>query len=109
MAKRIREMRTAVKNPCYIYVYIFYVVGYYGLFSLSVVIYLVGFVYAWLRLKEPKPPLPAKKNICQDFFDPAHIVNTFGILFRKREGNKRMRIILFMLVFIVIVGPPHGK
>lgn len=85
--------------------------GYYGVFTIACVFYLSGFVYIVLRLKE-KP----KKSIDNDnsdtifsLFSIKDLSATINVAFRKREGSRRLQIILIMLAYMFIVGPVLGK
>lgn len=86
-------------------------IGFYGVFSISLILFALAFFYAIFYVKEPRSSavnLP-KRNLCVDLFDPQHIVETVVAVFKKRSGTKRLRIILLMLTFIVILGPSNGN
>lgn len=86
-------------------------IGFYGVFTISIIIHLTGFIYCVFYIKEPRsaPADLPKKNICFDIFDPRHVVDTVVVVFKKRSGSERARIILLMLTFIVILGPGFGE
>lgn len=86
-------------------------IGFYGVFTISIIIHLTGFFYCVFYIKEPRsaPTDLPKKNICFDIFDPRHVVDTVVVVFKKRSGSERIRIILLMLTFIVILGPGFGE
>lgn len=50
-----------------------------------------------------------KKSFLADFFDFAHIKETFMVAFKARVKNRRMKILVLMAVVIIVVGPQHGN
>lgn len=89
-------------------------IGFYGVFSLSAVMYMIAIYYGLTKIKEPKkidvPTLEDKPcAFLRDFFDLRHLWETFTVAFKKAENNRRMKVILLMLVVMVVIGPMHGK
>ena len=84
-------------------------IGFYGVFSTVTILYICGFTYGLLRIKEVVSPKPISKNFLKDFFKYEHIVETFNVAIKKREGNKRFNIILVMILAKLITGAIWGK
>lgn len=90
-------------------------IGFYGVFSTSAVLYVVAFCYGYFKIKEPQ-----KENVkremenkpcafIRDFFDWRHLVDTFRVAFKEGERNRKMKVMMLMLVVMVVIGPMHGK
>lgn len=89
-------------------------IGFYGVFSVSAVLYVLSFIYGCYKIKEPKkqdlPVLSSKPcAFVRDFFDVKHVVDTFKVAFKAGENNRRKKVLLLMLVVMVVIGPMHGK
>ncbi|XP_059608428.1 probable peptidoglycan muropeptide transporter SLC46 [Phlebotomus argentipes] len=86
------------------------VVGFYGIFSISSAMYSIGLLYGIFCVKEPKkdikPPKNAGKNALMDFFDKAHVKETFTVAF---SGRNRIRVLMLIVVVMVVIGPMHGE
>lgn len=87
-------------------------IGFYGVFGLSLSMYLTGLMYAIFRVKErpaSKEQERKKVGFCQDFFNWNHIKDTFRVAFKKGKRNRRRKICTIMVLVMVIIGPLHGK
>ncbi|RZC42749.1 uncharacterized protein BDFB_004854, partial [Asbolus verrucosus] len=90
-------------------------IGFYGVFSLALVMYFTGLVYAVTRIKEaPKKDEIAKEpqkkvNPIRDFFDLKHIRDTFKVAFKEGARNRKRRICVIMVLVMVVIGPMHGE
>lgn len=89
-------------------------IGFYGIFSISIMFYVVAFFYGTFRLKE-SPPLPNQptkelnqKSFLADFFDLKHIKDTFRVAFKHGDQNRRVKIIMLMVVVMMVIGPYFG-
>jgi len=93
--------------------------GFYGVYTIATVLYVLGFLYGVVFIKEPEPKTSVQNqeppkdqmsflDFIKDFFNPSHIKETVQVTFKKRQHNRRLRIILLMVVVIVITGPLHG-
>ena len=66
--------------------------------------YLMAFFYGVFYVKEvsiknEKEKLKAsEKSLLADFFDKEHVVETFRVAFKKGENQRRMRVIMLMVV-----------
>ncbi|KYB26354.1 hypothetical protein TcasGA2_TC033817 [Tribolium castaneum] len=60
-------------------------VGYYGIFSLSLLFYTIGFLYGLLIVKEipNEGKTTNHKSFLRDFFDTKHIAETFEVAFKE--------------------------
>lgn len=98
--------------------------GFYGVFSISMVCYVMSFVYGLVVIKEPprvlaerarKKTLPSKgkrMSVCAyilDFFSLRHIEETFRVAFKKGANNRQKRVIVLMVIVMVVIGPLYGK
>ncbi|KAI5698867.1 hypothetical protein M8J76_007615 [Diaphorina citri] len=105
--------------------------GYYGVYSISLVLYTFSFIYGVFFIYElppnytqdvtsgglpSKPPtsdgLPSKPenvSFLKDFFDVRYIKDTFAVAFKNGEYNRKKRVILIMVVMIVVFGPIQGE
>ncbi|XP_014365631.2 uncharacterized protein LOC106716603 [Papilio machaon] len=85
--------------------------GYYGVFTIACVFYLSGFVYIVLRLKEkPKKSIDNdNSNTIFSLFSIKDLSATINVAFKRREGSRRLQIILIMLAYMFIVGPVLGE
>lgn len=101
-------------------------IGFYGVFTLSGIFYIIAFLYGLLYLKEvPALPQPIemtktkqapdavsqipKKGIIADFFDMQHVYDTMRIAFKSDVKYRRIKVILTMVIVFIIFGPQHGK
>nr|CAD7461133.1 unnamed protein product [Timema tahoe] len=89
-------------------------IGFYGIFSISAVMYVIAFLYGLFVLKEEKKPRPEAKKMqdqtcwfLRDFFDWKHITETFKVAFKHGKDQRRMRVIMLMVACMVIIGPMH--
>lgn len=96
--------------------------GFYGIYSICSTMYLMGILYGFFYLKDVKKN--DKQAVCEDnkfiekpsfstnvkkFFDLVHIKNAFCITFKRGNDNRRLRILLMMLVLMIIMGPMTGE
>lgn len=76
-------------------------------------LYCTALFYGLFILKEVPPKENTgqliKKSFCADFFDFAHIKETFLVAFKTRVKNRRVKILALMAVVIIVVGPQHGN
>lgn len=89
-------------------------IGFYGVFSISATLYIISFLYGLFRIKETRKTDEVGKtnkrcNFIRDFFDVKHINETFQVAFKTGENNRKMRVIMLMIVVMVVIGPMHGK
>ncbi|CAH1381600.1 unnamed protein product [Tenebrio molitor] len=89
-------------------------IGFYGVFSISAVMYIMALYYGITRFKEAKKvDVPTLENkpcaFLRDFFDVRHLWETFRVAFKHGENNRRKKVILLMLVVMVVIGPMHGE
>ncbi|XP_074030483.1 probable peptidoglycan muropeptide transporter SLC46 isoform X1 [Leptinotarsa decemlineata] len=89
-------------------------IGFYGVFSISAVMYIISLYYGYKHIKEPKkidePTLPDRPcAFFRDFFDVQHLMDTFNVAFKRGENNRRTKVMLLMLVVMVVIGPMHGE
>ncbi|CAG9856338.1 unnamed protein product [Phyllotreta striolata] len=89
-------------------------IGFYGVFSISAVMYIIALYYGYKSIKEPKkldtPTLPDQPcAFIRDFFDVRHLLDTFRVAFKKGENKRRKKVMLLMLVVMVVIGPMHGE
>lgn len=89
-------------------------IGFYGVFSISAVMYVMALYYGYKHIKEPKkidvPTLPNRPcAFIRDFFDVKNLKDTFQVSFKKGENQRRKKVLLLMLVVMVVIGPMHGK
>ncbi|CAK1579468.1 unnamed protein product [Parnassius mnemosyne] len=90
-------------------------IGLYGVFSLSASLYTLSFFYGFFRIKEVKrTDLNAKssKNCCEwlkEFFDIRYVKDTLTVAFKKGPNNRRLRVIMLVIVLCVVIGPIFGE
>lgn len=85
-------------------------VGYYGIFSINLALYVIGFFYTLFRITNVRTTKVegtfSQKVI--EFFHPRNVWDTVSLLFLPRS-KKLIQIILVVLAHIVIMGPVFGK
>ncbi|CAH2266094.1 solute carrier family 46 member 3-like [Pararge aegeria] len=90
-------------------------IGLYGVFSLSATLYVLSFIYGYYRIKEVKrTDLCVKKtNGCcewlRDFFDTRYVKDTLMVAFKTGPNNRRLRVIMLVVVLCVVIGPIYGE
>ncbi|XP_066256731.1 probable peptidoglycan muropeptide transporter SLC46 isoform X1 [Euwallacea similis] len=89
-------------------------IGFYGVFSISSCMYVMALYYGYTKVKEPKKvDIPVLKEVpcafVRDFFDVRHLVDTFKVAFKSGPNNRKMKVMLLMLVVMVVIGPMHGE
>ncbi|KAH1028226.1 proton-coupled folate transporter isoform X2 [Dendroctonus ponderosae] len=89
-------------------------IGFYGVFSISSVMYVMALYYGYTKIQEPKKvDVPVLQEgpcaFLRDFFDVRHLFNTFRVAFKSGPNNRKMKVMLLMLVVMVVIGPMHGE
>ncbi|KAF2884245.1 hypothetical protein ILUMI_21937 [Ignelater luminosus] len=91
---------------------LYQIMGFYGVFSLALGIYTVGILYGIIFVKEDRRGRQKRKkgvNFLRDFFDFKHITNTFEVVFKNGEGNRKKKVYLIMFLAMMIIGPIYGE
>lgn len=98
--------------------------GFYGIYSISAVCYILSFVYGLVVIKEPPKVImeqPREKMLTNEnkrtslcasilnFFSLSHIKETFQVAFKKGAQNRQKRVTVLMVITMVIIGPFHGE
>ncbi|XP_067008051.2 lysosomal proton-coupled steroid conjugate and bile acid symporter SLC46A3 [Anabrus simplex] len=85
--------------------------GFLGIFALTGLIFLVGFLYGALGLKESRPtiPRPADVGFLCDLFNPRSLLDTLAVLTKKRENSRRSRLVMVILANVLIIGAGRGE
>lgn len=69
--------------------------------------------YTLFFIEEPKKKIQkhekSEKSVLADFFDTAHVANTFKVAFKKGENKRRLKVILVLVAAMLIIGPLHGE
>ncbi|KAM3961960.1 lysosomal proton-coupled steroid conjugate and bile acid symporter SLC46A3-like [Aphomia sociella] len=93
-------------------------IGYYGVFSLSSILYIFSIVYGWIYIKDPERQVQEKANeaeksglwnFLKTFFNMMHIKDTFSAAFKKGPNRRRTKAILVMTSITFIYGPAYGE
>lgn len=88
--------------------FMFRIVGFNGVFVISVVIHFIAFTYGLFFIEESPARVTKKsqKSFLLDFFDPSNAIETFKII---AKSGKRLQIGILLIVVILVVGPSHGE
>lgn len=108
-------------------------IGFYGIFSLSAIMFMLSITYGIFRIKETplmtdvKQPGNIEKHnetatnnsyrkdrfslvrFLKEFFDLTHIKETFSVVFKRAAHNRRQRIIFLIAAQTLIMIAAHGK
>ncbi|KPJ02439.1 Solute carrier family 46 member 3 [Papilio xuthus] len=90
-------------------------IGLYGVFSLSATLYILSFFYGFFRIKEVKRTdlnVKPTNNCCEwlkDFFDIRYVKDTIMVAFKRGPNNRRLRVIMLVVVLCVVIGPIYGE
>ncbi|KAG6460454.1 proton-coupled folate transporter isoform X2 [Manduca sexta] len=93
-------------------------VGYYGVFTLSCLLYLFSIIYGFFYIQDPKTA--AIKNDTKDessdlrgflksFFDIKHVRETLTVAFKKGPNHRRTKSILVLASISFIYGSAYGE
>ncbi|KAH8312226.1 hypothetical protein KR044_009868 [Drosophila immigrans] len=64
------------------------------------------------QLEPPRvepPPIPVKRNLCKELFDPTLLKQLIYFPFTKRENNDRLILLLLILGYFLTTGPTAGE
>lgn len=85
------------------------------MYATSLTLQLCALIYGifWVQDSPLPPPVElkggVKKSFLADFFDLAHISDTFRVAFKHGTQNRRAKVIMLMLVVMIVSGPWYGK
>lgn len=85
------------------------VIGYYGIFSISLGLYAIAMVYATFFVKEKWDEDVTGGKLLLDLFEVKHIKKTFESVYRKGSGNRRAKVCSIMVLMMIVAGPWYGK
>ncbi|XP_013184501.2 proton-coupled folate transporter [Amyelois transitella] len=91
--------------------------GYYGIFSMTSVMFVVVAIYGLTRLDEPDQFLkkkglpPIERPDCKDlsFFHANHVIETVAVAYKKRPSRRRLKIILTLFTVFIVYGPSMSE
>lgn len=70
-------------------------------------------LYGIFCVREPvvydKRPKVVQRSILIDFFDKSHVIETFKVAFKNGARQRRLRVIMLIVVVMVVDGPLHGE
>lgn len=105
-----------VNDIIFPFFFVLRLIGFYGIFSISAMFYVIALFYGFFYVEEPpiqvneKQKLKAQnKSLLADFFDKEHVVETFRVAFKKGENQRRLRVSMILIVVMVVIGPMHGE
>ncbi|KAI5645164.1 major facilitator superfamily domain-containing protein [Phthorimaea operculella] len=92
--------------------------GYYGIFTMTLSMFIVVLLYGIVCLKEPDqllkerglPPIERKEAQSKvSFFNLSHVVDTLYVAYRKRENRKRVKVLLTLFTVFILYGPTMSE
>ncbi|KAG7299703.1 hypothetical protein JYU34_016701 [Plutella xylostella] len=90
--------------------------GYYGVFTLSGLLYFFSIVYGYFYIQDPQRPGNKENvektgmwNFLKTFFDVKHVRDTFQVTFKKGPNRRRTKAILVFTAIAFIYGPSYGE
>lgn len=96
---------------------LFQKLGFYGVYYISTTLYLIAFIYGFVRINEHPQLFQGKKttqvpksciHLINDFFNLRHIKEAFHVTFRKGPRQRWIQLMMLMLTIIVVQGPLEG-
>lgn len=93
-------------------------VGYYGVFSIVLVLHSISFIYGLIRLEDVVESDVSNINInnegnyksCNMFKEVSMpVIDTFKVAFKSRPEFGRVQIISLLVLYFLMVGPLYGK
>lgn len=92
--------------------------GFYGVYTIAIVMYALTISYGVIFIKDIKSEKsleskePPKSTSCfyfiEDFFSLSNIKEAIRVTFKEGQHNRRLRIISLLVVVIVVMGPLYG-
>ncbi|KPJ15905.1 Proton-coupled folate transporter [Papilio machaon] len=87
--------------------------GYYGIFSVTAVLFFLVLTYGCFFLKEPndwlrdngRPVIERAETPNVSFFNMSHVVDTVDVATRRRPSNRRVKVILTLFSVFILYGP----
>ncbi|XP_049865720.1 solute carrier family 46 member 3-like [Pectinophora gossypiella] len=86
--------------------------GYYGIFTISGLIYVLNLIYGlvYLKSRTKKGDKENEKKNALTLKELGSLVKeTAAFAFKKREGNMRQKVIITLLIVAIVYGPGHGE
>ncbi|XP_026729893.1 proton-coupled folate transporter-like [Trichoplusia ni] len=92
--------------------------GYYGVFTISSLLYLFSILYGFIYIKDPERPMTKKpsqnesssaRGFLKSFFDIKHVKDTLTVAFKNGPNKRRTKSILILASIAFIYGPAHGE
>ncbi|XP_031352582.1 uncharacterized protein LOC116180821 isoform X3 [Photinus pyralis] len=87
-------------------------IGFYGVFSLSLVLYALAGLYAYYKVKEEAPiekKTRTKYELMKDIVNIKKTLSTFHFLIQPNRGIQRKQIFVIVLLAIFVLGPFAGE
>ncbi|KOB70346.1 putative adenylate cyclase [Operophtera brumata] len=93
-------------------------IGYYGVFSLSSLFYILSIVYGYYYIENPKKPqeseitkknYPKERGLIKSFFDIKHVKDTLTVAFKKGPDSRRTKMILILASIVFMYGATSGE
>jgi MFS transporter, PCFT/HCP family, solute carrier family 46, member 3 len=101
---------------CFVLLYIFFrQIGFYGIFTTAAILYLFAIFYGVIYVVEKEADDEKRKieknykSFLSDFFDREHVMETIKVAFKTGENQRRLRVIMLLIVVMVVIGPLHGE
>ncbi|CAI6344703.1 unnamed protein product [Macrosiphum euphorbiae] len=89
--------------------------GFYGVYGVSSVLFIIGLLYGLVFIKEvspnkPENAIPQTRNngLFNGFFNAKHIQEAFKVTFKDGPQNRKLKIIMLMCIAFLIMGPLNG-
>lgn len=98
---------------------LFQKLGFYGVYYISTSLYVLAFVYGFIRIKErlntrvPDESAQNANGSCMhaiaDFFNVKHITDAFRVTFKKTSRKRWIRLYILLFTVVVVQGPMQGE
>jgi len=88
--------------------------GFYGVYTTTAALYIFGFIYGLMFIKEVTPnntDVTVKRKsrgVLNGFFNVKHVKEAFNVTFKDGPHNRKLRITMLMWIVFLINGPLNG-
>ncbi|KAK5648545.1 hypothetical protein RI129_003437 [Pyrocoelia pectoralis] len=92
---------------------LYHVITLYGIFCGALLLYIGGFIYLIVVIKEKKTDDihsgGSRWEMFKDCFKFQHVKSTFMVVLKPREKNYRTRMFVILTLIVLTIGPMHGE